>query len=535
MSKLLIFGTGLIAEVAHFYFTRDTDHQIVGFANGSAFIKETIFMDLPIIPFESIEKQYPPKTMKCLWPLGTAKQIRFASKDTWRPRKRAINSRPIQVHVRYIMKRPVGENCFILENNVIQPFVTIGNNVTLWSGNHIGHHSVIQDHCFISSHVVISGSCCIEKNCFLGVNATLRDNINIGKYSVIGSGAIVMKDCEERSLVQPAQSKHSIVLRDLDLSRYRGKLMNISWGKKGLIFVPSGEGYFKTHVTRSIPYQLNSNTLRLFFSSRASDDIPYPTYIDLDLKCPSRVLQVNQTPMMHIGRTGAFDDSGITPTCILRHKNMERMYYVGWKRRRYGVSIEASIGLADILDNGNALKRVYEGPVLGQDRNHPFMTAAPFVLFDENKYKMWYCSGTEWRLCDDNPEPIYTVFYAESADGINWEPHNNPVIEYKYDGEVISAPWVLKTGSRYHMWYSTRGSATKEEKNYVIGYAESLDGIRWTRLDDQAGITRSESGWDSEMICYPSFFAFKDIIYMFYSGNNVGKGGVGYAVAENFL
>jgi sugar O-acyltransferase (sialic acid O-acetyltransferase NeuD family) len=112
-------------------------------------------------------------------------------------------------------KTPVGENCFILENNVIQPFVTIGNDVTLWSGNHIGHHSVIKDHCFISSHVVISGSCCIEENCFLGVNCTLRDNIKIGKLSVIGSGAIVMKDCEERSLVQPAQSKHNIVVRDL--------------------------------------------------------------------------------------------------------------------------------------------------------------------------------------------------------------------------------------------------------------------------------------------------------------------------------
>ena len=208
---------------------------------------------------------------------------------------------------------------------------------------------------------------------------------------------------------------------------------------------------------------------------------------------------------------------------------------VGWKRRRVGVSIEASIGVADLLDRGDTLQRLYEGPILGQDRNHPLMTAAPFVLFDSGIYKMWYCSGTEWRMADGNPEPIYTVFYAESSDGLTWTPHNKPVIEYKYDGEVVSAPWVMKIKGRYHMWYSTRGYKGKEQKNFVIGYAESPDGIQWTRLDEHSGIERSDTGWDSEMICYPSFFPYRDVMYMFYSGNNVGKGGIGYAVAENFL
>jgi len=215
MSNLLIFGTGLIAEVAHFYFTRDTDHQIVGFTNGSAFIEQPTFIKLPIIPFENIEKQYPPEGYEMFVALGYTKTNQIRQQRYLEAKEKGYR------FVTYISPRatyyetPVGENCFILENNVIQPFVTIGNNVTLWSGNHIGHHSVIKDHCFVSSHVVISGSCCIEENCFLGVNCTLRDNIKIGKLSVIGSGAIVMKDCEERSLVQPAQSKHNIVVRDL--------------------------------------------------------------------------------------------------------------------------------------------------------------------------------------------------------------------------------------------------------------------------------------------------------------------------------
>lgn len=307
--------------------------------------------------------------------------------------------------------------------------------------------------------------------------------------------------------------------------------MEIDWSKAGRLFVPDGEGFFKTHATRPIPYRVSESVLRLYFSSRDSDDMPYPTYIDLDMAI-GRVIYIHREPMMDLGRTGTFDDSGITPTCILRHNGSERMYYVGWKRRRYGVSIEATIGLAELRDGGKTLNRIYEGPILGQDRHHPLMTAAPFVLFDENKYKMWYCSGTEWRVVNENPEPIYTVYYAESDDGIDWKPHGEPIIDYRYDGEVISAPWIIKTDGRYHMWYSRRGV---EDKSFVIGYAASKDGISWTRLDDHAGIDRSDSGWDSQMICYPSFFAHHEKMYMFYSGNNVGKGGIGYAVADNFL
>jgi sugar O-acyltransferase (sialic acid O-acetyltransferase NeuD family) len=110
---------------------------------------------------------------------------------------------------------PVGENCFILENNVIQPFVRIGDNVTLWSGNHIGHHSTIRDHVFISSHVVVSGGCDIGENSFLGVNSTLRDNIKLGRFVLVAAGAAVMKDCEDRTLVRPPQSEYKVVEKNL--------------------------------------------------------------------------------------------------------------------------------------------------------------------------------------------------------------------------------------------------------------------------------------------------------------------------------
>ena len=88
----------------------------------------------------------------------------------------------------------IGDNCFMFEDNVIQPFVRIGSNVVVWSGNHIGHHSVIEDNCFIASHAVISGRVTIGRNSFVGVNATFRDGVTVGPECVIGAGAVILHD-----------------------------------------------------------------------------------------------------------------------------------------------------------------------------------------------------------------------------------------------------------------------------------------------------------------------------------------------------
>ena len=207
MSNIVLYGTGLIAEVAHFYFANDTDHEVVAFTNSRDFIDETSFHNLPVLPFEDLRDHFPPEDASLFIAIGYAKHndIREA---------RYLESKRMGYSlVTYLSSKAtyfgtaIGDNCFILENNVVQPFVRIGNNVTFWSGNHIGHHSRIMDNCFISSHVVVSGSCTIGENCFLGVNCTLRDNLVIGKRSVIGAGAAVMKDCPDSSLVTPAKSR----------------------------------------------------------------------------------------------------------------------------------------------------------------------------------------------------------------------------------------------------------------------------------------------------------------------------------------
>ena len=215
MQKLVIYGTGLIAEVAAFYFERDSAYEVAAFTNAREFITETTFNNKSIIPFEDLMTSHPPKDYAVFIALGykNMNQVRQA-RYTEAKEKGYSLATYVSTRATYY-GTPVGDNCFILENNVIQPFVRIGNNVTLWSGNHIGHHSTIRDHVFISSHVVVSGGCDIGENCFLGVNSTLRDNITLGRFVLVAAGASVMKNCEERMVVRPPQSDYKVIEKNL--------------------------------------------------------------------------------------------------------------------------------------------------------------------------------------------------------------------------------------------------------------------------------------------------------------------------------
>ena len=210
MTKLIIFGAGDIAKLAHFYFTRDSDYEVVAFTVDQAYRDQDAFLELPLVDFEQIVELYPPDDHSMFIALSYAKmnKIRaekyFAAKSMGYQLASYVSSR-----CSYLTDDPVGENCFILEDNTVQPFVTMGDNVTLWSGNHIGHDSTIGDHCFISSHVVISGHVKVEPYCFIGVNATLRNAITIAAESLIGAGATILNDTVEKGVYIPSRSKLS--------------------------------------------------------------------------------------------------------------------------------------------------------------------------------------------------------------------------------------------------------------------------------------------------------------------------------------
>jgi sugar O-acyltransferase (sialic acid O-acetyltransferase NeuD family) len=202
---VVIFGVGSFAQVAAAYLDRDSPYEVIAYTVDSAYVESDTFAGLPVVAFEEIEREHPSDRVEILVATGF-RGVNTVRQEIYERCKSLGYSFVSYVSSKAMVMSdaPVGENTFVFEANVIQPFVEIGSNVVLWSGNHIGHHSRIADHCFIASHAVISGHVSIGENCFVGVNATLRDGITIAPRCVIGAGALVLADQEEGTVLAGA-------------------------------------------------------------------------------------------------------------------------------------------------------------------------------------------------------------------------------------------------------------------------------------------------------------------------------------------
>ena len=306
----------------------------------------------------------------------------------------------------------------------------------------------------------------------------------------------------------------------------------MEWQKQGLIFSPDGDGWMKTHAQVPTPL-VQEGIIRVYFSSRPERTLSLTTFVDIDAQNPKNILRVNPHPILELGKPGTFDEHGIMPSCAVLSENTVYLYYSGWSRSG-SVPYNNSTGLAISEDGGETFKKVSEGPVLGKSFYDPYSATSPFVLKDGGLWHMWYCSGTGWVKIDGKYEHIYDIKYARSNDGISWTPEADAAIQQGADLEAITRPYILKRSDGYHMWFCYRGSRSFRNgpDAYRIGYAYSEDLIHWRRDDAHAGISPSVSGWDAQMIAYPSVVEVDNQVFMFYNGNNFGTDGFGYAVYQ---
>jgi sugar O-acyltransferase (sialic acid O-acetyltransferase NeuD family) len=206
--KIVIIGDGETAELAYEYFTHDSPHEVVAFSVEREYAKKKSLFDLPVVHFEELEQRYSPQEYAAFVAISYTQLNRVRARlyqETKRKGYQLVSY--VSSHAFVWRNVEIGENCFILENNVLQYAVRIGNNVVLWSGNHVGHQTIIRDNVFVSSHVVISGYCDVGENCFLGVNSSFANNISIGKDCLIGMGSVVNKSTEERKVYVGAPAK----------------------------------------------------------------------------------------------------------------------------------------------------------------------------------------------------------------------------------------------------------------------------------------------------------------------------------------
>jgi hypothetical protein len=276
-----------------------------------------------------------------------------------------------------------------------------------------------------------------------------------------------------------------------------------------------------------VPFVRNADSgPELFFSSRDSEGRSSTGRAELAFSRDRVWATPRRDPVLTPGALGAFDDSGTMGSCLVQHEDLELLYYIGWSR---GVTVPFAtyIGLAVSEDGGQRFERVSRAPVVGRTEADPFLATAPWVLVEEGRWRMWYASGVRWEATELGPKHFYRIVYAESDDGVSWDPTGHVCIDFRDDSEyAITRPCVIRDRDRYRMWFSHRGAA------YRIGYAESRDGIHWDRDGARAGLRAGKADWESASVEYGCVFDHDGKRWMVYNGNGYGATGVGLAQQE---
>jgi hypothetical protein len=278
--------------------------------------------------------------------------------------------------------------------------------------------------------------------------------------------------------------------------------------------------------------------VRVYFSSRERDRtgkfLSHVSYVEFDSEFLA-IRAVADHTVLPLGEAGDFDEHGIFPIHIFRNGDEIWGYTTGWSRR-VSVSADAAIGLAVSKDGGRTFCKIGRGPVLASSLHEPFLVGDAFVLKVDGVYHMWYIFGQRW-VCGTpgaQPDRVYKIGHAISDDGVSWERDGKAIISDCLGADECQAlPSVLRCGGLYHMVFCYRshvGFRTGKSNAYRLGYARSADLRRWVRDDSALGLDLSAEGWDSEMMCYPHLFSYRNRVWLLYNGNQFGRNGFGLAV-----
>lgn len=305
----------------------------------------------------------------------------------------------------------------------------------------------------------------------------------------------------------------------------------MGWRKLGQVYLPSGRlPWARSHAHLPTAEVLNDDVVRVYFAALDERQFGRIGYVDLDARDPLHILSEAQEPILDMGPLGAFDDSGVTPSCIVNCGAQKFLYYIGWQRCQR-VPYMLYTGLAISEDGGASFRRSSAVPLLDRTNQDPFSRAAPMVLPWKDGFRMWYWTCTHWSTEGNHVHYHNVIKDAFSKDGLTWT--SPDIVRVCPDAPLdyaVGRPWVVARGKSYQMWFSIRSSNPKMP--YRIGFARSTNCEDWERLDHLAGIQCSSTGWDSEMVCYPCIIQVSGKLYMFYNGNGHGMTGFGCAVLE---
>ena len=299
------------------------------------------------------------------------------------------------------------------------------------------------------------------------------------------------------------------------------------WRKRGHVYVPDGSRSWARKYAAFPTVDVLGDVVRVYFSGLDEQNIGRTGFVDLDARDPARIVHESPNPVLDIGDIGTFDDCGANAFSIVTHDSKKYLYYQGWQRTER-IPYLIFTGLAIDDGSGRGFEKHARTPILDRTGDDPFLRGAPYVLKQPDGFRMWYVSARRWLRDEHGLHYDVAIRRAVSDDGVRWAADEQPcIVPASADEYAVGRPSVLYEGGTYRMWYSVRSFS----EPYRMGYAESADGIVWTRRDAEVGIERSTDGWDSAMICYPQVVRVNDRLLMFYNGNQHGATGFGFAEA----
>lgn len=300
----------------------------------------------------------------------------------------------------------------------------------------------------------------------------------------------------------------------------------MKWEKKG--FICSSETldlpWAGKNIMTPLPVLRKDGNIRVYLTICDKDNIGRVGYVNLDVKNPGRILTISQKPVLDVGARGTFDEHGVLPACFLTEGNGLYLYYTAYQKQ-ITVPYVILSGLAVSHDGGESFTRVSDAPVLERRNGELFQRSAIEVMKKDGRYLMWYTSNLGWINNGIHEAPEYDLKFLESDKFDVWTGTPVRSMSLKGDEYGLTTPQVFYEDGVYKMFYSIRSIS----KGYRLGYAESTDGVVFERKDAEMDIDVSETGFDSEMLCFGKILRTPEKTYLFYCGNHYGIGGLGYA------
>jgi len=302
-------------------------------------------------------------------------------------------------------------------------------------------------------------------------------------------------------------------------------VQNHNWKKLGQLFqVNNLNPYLCSHAANPLALHLENDIFRIFYSGRNIENKSSIGYIDINI-ITQEIINYPKEPILEHGNESSFYSHGISIGNAFYINDKTYILFMGWQYPK-NKHWRGDVGRIELNDK-KYMKISPSSTFMGTDEEDKISLSYPFVMYHEEIYKMWYGSTITWDA--GNNEMVHAIKYATSTDGEKWEKHGIAIPYEIGVAQAFSKPSVIIENGIYHMWFSFREGTGK---TYRIGYATSNDGIEWKRHDSYTGIDVSEEGWDSQMICYPFVFNYKNNYYMLYNGNQNGKEGFGLAILE---